>query len=101
MSEPSPLNRPVEVRGSYATPDPTQHVAVRPSDVLAALDDDATAQDVIDALRIALMAQHDPVKVDRLVRMLVDLAPETDSNRGIDLLLSLIAEATVRVEVAT
>lgn len=61
--------------------------------------DDPTAQDVIDALRIALVAQDDPAKVSGLVRCLVEFAPETDCTRGIDLLLRLVSEATLRVEV--
>lgn len=60
--------------------------------------EDPTAQDVIDALRVALMAQKDPAKALAVVNMLVEFAPETDSNRGIDLLLRLIAEASLRVE---
>lgn len=62
--------------------------------------EDATAQDVIDALRLALMAQDDPAKADRLVRLLVDFAPETDSTRGMDLLMRMLAEATLKVEVS-
>lgn len=61
------------------------------------LDEDPTAQDVIDALRIALMAQKDPAEAIKIVNMLVDFAPETNSNRGIDLLLRLISEASLKV----
>ena len=64
-------------------------------------ENDATAQDVIDAMRMALMAQKDPAKALPIVEMLVELAPETDSNRGIDLLVQLICEATLRVEIAS
>jgi hypothetical protein len=60
--------------------------------------EDPTAQDVIDALRVALMAQKDPAKALAVVNMLVEFAPETDSGRGIDLLLRLISEASLKVE---
>lgn len=62
--------------------------------------EDPTAQDVIDALRLAVMAQDDPVKVAGLLHCLLEFAPETDSGRGIDLLLRLISEASLKVEVA-
>jgi hypothetical protein len=61
--------------------------------------DDPTAQDVIDALRLLITAQQDPAKVDRLLRCLLEFAPDTDSSRGIDLLLRLLAEGTLRAEV--
>lgn len=63
-------------------------------------DEDATAQDVIDALRIVLLAQKDPARALPVVEMLIEQAPETDSSRGIDLLLHLITEASLKVEVA-
>jgi len=59
--------------------------------------DDATAQDVIDALRLALMAQKDPAEAIKIVNCLIEFAPETDSNRGIDLLLRLISQSTLKV----
>lgn len=59
--------------------------------------DDPTAQDVIDALRMVLLAQDDPEQVTKLTKCLVEFAPETDGSRGIDLLMRLIAEATVKV----
>lgn len=59
--------------------------------------EDATAQDVIDALRMVLMAQKDPVEVRKIVECLLEFAPDTDSSRGIDLLLRLIAESTLKV----
>lgn len=61
-------------------------------------DEDATAQDVIDALRLALMSQDDPTRAAALTRSLLELAPETNGNRGIDLLLHLIAEGSMTVE---
>jgi hypothetical protein len=70
------------------------------SEEIPQVEDDPTAQDVIDALRIAVMAQDDPAKAFPVVKMLVELAPETDSNRGIELLLRLIAEASLKVEMA-
>lgn len=62
--------------------------------------EEATAQDVIDALRMALMAQKDPAEVVKIVNVLVEFAPETDSNRGIDLLLHLITESALKVSLA-
>lgn len=60
-------------------------------------DEDPTAQDVIDALRMALMAQKDPAEVVKIVNCLIEFAPETESSRGIDLLLRLISEASLKV----
>lgn len=62
-------------------------------------DEDPTAQDVIDALRLTLMAQTDPAEGMKLVEMFVDLAPPTETNRGLDLLMRLIAEASLKVSV--
>jgi hypothetical protein len=59
---------------------------------------DDTAQDVIDAMRVVLMAQDDPTKAMPVVQCLVDLAPETDGSRGIELVLQLISEAALKVE---
>lgn len=59
---------------------------------------ETTAQDVIDALRFALLAQNDAERVHGLVRMLLDLAPETGSDRGLKVILDLIAEGSLRVE---
>lgn len=65
------------------------------------MSEQATAQDVIDALRLAVMAQkEDPERIAALTEMMLEFAPETDSNRGIDLLLSLIAEGSLKVEAA-
>ena len=60
--------------------------------------EDPTAQDIIDAMRIVVVAQDDSAKALRLVEELLDWAPETASNRGIDLLLRMITEATIKVE---
>ncbi len=60
--------------------------------------EDPTAQDVIDALRLAFIAN--PERTRPLVETLLEFAPATDGSRGIDLLLRLIAEGTLRVEVA-
>jgi hypothetical protein len=54
------------------------------------------AQDVIDALRLAYMAQEDATKLAALTEAMLDFAPETDSNRGIQLLLDLIVEGSLR-----
>lgn len=62
---------------------------------------DPTAQDVIDALRLALMSQDDPVEIEKVARCLVDLAPETESNGGIDLLRHLISTLDLKVAVRT
>lgn len=68
------------------------------SDQGLGVSEDATAQDVIDALRLVLMGQQDPEEAQALVRMLLEFAPETDSNRGVELVTSLIAEGSLRVE---
>ena len=57
------------------------------------------AQDVIDALRLAFMAQDDEAKRAKLTNALLNLAPETDSNRGVQLLIDLIVEGSLIVEV--
>ncbi len=59
--------------------------------------DDYTAQDVIDALRFAMMAQKDPVEVFKLLNTLIEYAPETESDRGITFLLELITEGILKV----
>jgi hypothetical protein len=61
--------------------------------------DDPEAQDVIDALRLAIMAQKDPVEAIRVVECLLVFAPDTNTSRGIDLLLKLISEASLKVSV--
>jgi hypothetical protein len=63
-------------------------------------DDDPTAQDVIDAMRIVVMAQDDPAKACAVLKCLLDHAPDTMNSRGINLLLELIAEASLKVELA-
>jgi hypothetical protein len=60
-------------------------------------EEDPTAQDVIDALRIALMAQKDPTEVVKIVNCLLEFAPETDCSRGVGLLLHLITESALKV----
>lgn len=62
--------------------------------------EDPTAQDVIDAMRLAVMAQDDPGKAMGVVRELIDYAPETSNSRGIDLLLRLVTEAKLKFEMA-
>jgi hypothetical protein len=62
--------------------------------------EDPTAQDVIDALRLAVMGQSDPAKALGVVRELLEYAPETMSSRGIDLLLRLVSEAKMKFEMA-
>lgn len=57
----------------------------------------ATAQDVIDALRFALMAQKDPAERLRLIDALLEFAPETYDNRGVDFVVRLIAEGSLKV----
>jgi hypothetical protein len=64
---------------------------------MASPDENPTAQDVIDALRLVAMAQKDPAEVVKLLDVFLELAPETDSSRGIDLLLRLISEASLKV----
>lgn len=60
-------------------------------------DNDPTAQDVIDALRLVSIAQDDDAELAKLLDALLDFAPETDSNRGVELLLELIAEGRLKV----
>lgn len=62
-------------------------------------DDDPTAQDVIDALRFVMMAQKDPQKLLGIFSGLLEWAPETTSNGGIDLLIRLLAEGALKVEI--
>jgi hypothetical protein len=59
--------------------------------------DETTAQDVIDTLRIVLMAQKDPAEMVKIVSALVDMAPEADSNRGVQILLDMITEGSLKV----
>jgi hypothetical protein len=56
-----------------------------------------TAQDVIDALRLALEAQRDSEELVRIVETLVAMAPETDGKRGVQLLLDMISEGALKV----
>lgn len=58
---------------------------------------DATAQDVVDALRFAFMAQKDAQECMRLVHALLEYAPETDNDRGIGLLLALLGQGALKV----
>jgi hypothetical protein len=58
---------------------------------------EATAQDVVDAMRFALMAQKDPVERLRLFDALLEFAPETDNDRGISFVLNLIAEGSLKL----
>lgn len=60
--------------------------------------DDPTAQDVIDAMRLAFMAQSNDAEVAKLARALLEFAPETDSDRGVQFLIRMIAEGSLRVE---
>lgn len=60
--------------------------------------EDTTAQDVVDALRFALMAQKDPAEGLKLAKVLLEFAPETESDRGIHLIMGLIAEGAMKVE---
>ena len=53
-----------------------------------------SAQDIIDALRLVLTQDDADM---RLVRLLMDEAPETDGARGVDLLIDLIRENRLKV----
>ena len=57
---------------------------------------DPTAQDVVDALRFLRMAQKDAVEFCRLVDALLELAPETDGNRGLTMIVDLICEGSLK-----
>ncbi|MEA2495762.1 MAG: hypothetical protein QOJ29_3673 [Thermoleophilaceae bacterium] len=59
--------------------------------------DSITAQDVVDALRLALMGQKDAAQQAKLLEALLEFAPETDGDRGTALLLRLIHEGTLAV----
>lgn len=61
--------------------------------------DDPVAQDVIDALRVIAMAQDNDLEFAKVARRLVEYAPDTNSNRGMDLLMRLISEAILKAEV--
>jgi hypothetical protein len=61
--------------------------------------EDPTAQDVIDAMRILTLAQKEPAEIARIVECLLEFAPETEGSRGIDLLMRLISEATLKASV--
>lgn len=56
-----------------------------------------TAQDVIDAMRFALMAQDDAKEAIKIVKWLLDLAPETDGDRGVKMLLDVVCEGGLKV----
>ena len=58
---------------------------------------EATAQDVIDAMRFSLMAQTDPSERLKIVDALLEFAPETDNDRGVAFVLRLIAEGSLKV----
>lgn len=74
------------------------HAASRSCWETPAPNEDPSAQDVIDALRLALMSQHDDKRAASLARALVEMAPETANDRGIRLLLSLVAEGSMKLE---
>ena len=56
-----------------------------------------TAQDVVDALRFLLAEQDDPAEAVRIANAVLTYAPETDADRGISLILRLIAEGSLKV----
>lgn len=58
---------------------------------------DLSAQDVIDALRLALVAQNDPAEVVKIVDVMLEFAPPTDGSRGVTVLMGLIAESSLKV----
>lgn len=60
-----------------------------------------TAQDVLDAMRVAVASarQSDPGAVMRMVEEMLEWGPETPSPmRGLDLLLRMISDGVLRVE---
>lgn len=61
------------------------------------LDDSITSQDVIDALRFALMAQKDDREIVKLLEALIEWAPDTNGDRGVSMVLRLIAEGSLKV----
>lgn len=63
--------------------------------------DETTAEDVVEALRLALM-QKGPNSEEalKLVRLLLDYAPDSASSRGLDLLTALILEGAISVAIA-
>jgi hypothetical protein len=54
-------------------------------------------QDVVDALRFALTAQDDPAESLKIVAALLECAPETESDRGIALLMDMIVRGSMKV----
>ena len=58
--------------------------------------EDTTAQDVVDALRFLLMAQKDPGEAVKLTEAMLEFAPETNNDRGLALIVRLIAEGSLK-----
>jgi hypothetical protein len=61
-------------------------------------DERETAQDVVDAIRFALVNQN-AVDGMRVVELLLQFAPEPENDRGLDLLRRLLAEGVLKVQV--
>lgn len=61
------------------------------------VEEETTAQDVVDALRFVLMSQKDPRELVKVTTALLDMAPETDDSRGMRLLIDMICEGSLKV----
>lgn len=61
--------------------------------------EEPTAQDVVDAMRFALMSQKDPQEAMKLVNTLIECAPDMMSDRAADLILHLLVEGALKVSV--
>lgn len=61
------------------------------------VEEETTAQDVVDALRFVLMSQKDPRELVKVTTALLEMAPETDDSRGVGLLIDMICEGSLKV----
>lgn len=78
------------------------HVSADQAEKVAALltarpEEETTAQDVVDALRFILIAQKHPGELVKIVKALVEMAPEADGDRALKLLLDLICAGSLKV----
>jgi hypothetical protein len=60
-----------------------------------------TAQVVVDAIRFALGAQSNPQRRDQIVTTLLELAPETCDDKGLELIRELVVNGRLAVQVVS
>lgn len=58
---------------------------------------DDGAQDIIDAVRWVLLAQDDPEECVKLVKVLLEFAPETKGDCGMKIVIEMIVEGSLKV----